>query len=77
MWNLFKPKINDKLIEDKVYYQDLVLTKLSAKIKNASKNGSVCVTVCNDEMNEEIIKILEKKGLIVSKTKSNNIQINW
>lgn len=77
MWKLFKPKINDKLIQDKAYYQDLVLTKLASKIEKASKNGLVSLIISNEEINNDIAKVLQKKGLKIQKTKDNNYQINW
>lgn len=72
-----KPKLNQNLIEDKSFYQDLVLAKLASKIKNASKNGFVSVCVSNAELNDDIIKVLQKKGLKIDKTKSNNFEIYW
>lgn len=72
-----KPKLDKNLIEKKSFYQNLVLAKLGSKIKNASKNGLLCVIVSNLELNDEIIKILNKKGLKISKTKDNNYEISW
>lgn len=72
-----KPKLNQNLIEDKSFYQDQVLAKLGAKFKKASTNGFVSAIVSKDELNEEIIKILEKKRLRISKTKSDNYEISW
>lgn len=72
-----KPKFNKKLIEDKSFYLDQVLAKLGAKFKNASKNGFVSIIVSKDELNDEIIKILQKKRLTVTKTKDDNYEIFW
>lgn len=72
-----KPKLNLNLIEDKSFYQDLVLAKLAAKFKKASTNGFVCIIVNKAELNEEIIKILQKKRLKVTKTKDDNYEIFW
>ena len=72
-----KPKLNQNLIEDKSFYQDLVLAKLASKFKNASKNGFVSTVVSNAEINEDIIKVLQKKGLKINKAKSNNYEIYW
>ncbi len=72
-----KPNLNQNLIEDKSFYQDLVLAKLAAKFKKASTNGFVSTIVSKDELNDEIIKILQKKRLRISKTKDNNYEISW
>lgn len=79
MFDFLKPKskLNKNLIEDKSFYQDLVLTKLATKFKNASTHGYVSVIINKAELNEEIIKILQKKRLKVTKTKDDNYEIFW